>query len=514
MAAAATNAAAAAAVHTPRSLNELVTSTNFEHARRALAPFYRLRREAADAVIPEPVAQRYGTSGARQHVIQVTDRLLPGRQTCWNPQRGQKPQNFTASAANAAPRPHHALDPLLNGKLRCDFCEAETSTAEDVGFGRYRNARAVSASNLFKCAAPYHGVVILTGDGGDGDNGRPSTTHDPLAFRRADVAALLDCARGWFALAAAAESDAPLHPFLLWNALPRSGASQYHAHAQTTLTRDPVPEQASLWRAERAFAEAAAGKGPGAGGSSSSRCYYTSLLRAKAAAGLLRVVTATAEPSGGNGSSSDSLSSSSASLASLSARVAAEDEESPPAVAYVYASLAPVKDAELVVVVPPANAADASTTTTNLHALNNPALARALHAALRAVVDGVGGGSGAFNAAVHNLQVVEGREADQFREYDDEQWPPLWPPPGAAGGDDDGAAALFAGAGGGSRPLVARVVSRGVPSAVASDFGALEVLGGASIGHTDPYELLRLFDAALEAANREEEEQDEGRRLR
>lgn len=35
-------------------------------------------------------------------------------------------------------------------------------------------------------------------------------------------------------------------------------------------------------------------------------------------------------------------------------------------------------------------------------------------------------------------------------------------------------------------PVVARVVSRGKLSNLASDFGGLEVFGGASIGHTDP----------------------------
>jgi hypothetical protein len=511
------------------------------------------------AVIPPSVALKYGSSGQRQGVIQVTDRLMPHRQTCWNPQRGQKPQNFKAqavvagAAAAAASRPHHALDPKRQGRS-CDFCAPDANTAEDVGFGRYRNARAVSASNLFKCAAPGHGVVILGNGGGDaareGEGARSrDRPHDPLDFDRADVAALLDCARGWFSLAAAQaddgddENDAtagrhrrhqPLHPFLLWNALPRSGASQYHAHAQTMLTRDPVPEQSALWAAERAFAarrggevrrrqqrdgdddEAAAGW-----------CYYSSLLRAKASAGLLRVVTATGVRSGGSGSSSLASSLSAQRVADEDETMAAgngDDDEKAQTVAYVYASLAPVKDAELVVVAAApgdgssdgANNGDgggsngSSNNNNNLAALSSPALARALHAALRAVVDGVGGGSGAFNAAVLNLQVVEGEDEDD--DYD-EQRPPPWPPAAAAGGGGQGAASsaqpppppsLFAPSR--RRPLVARLVSRGAPTAVASDFGALEVLGGASIGHTDPWELMRMFDEALEAADRQEAE--------
>jgi hypothetical protein len=43
-------------------------------------------------------------------------------------------------------------------------------------------------------------------------------------------------------------------------------------------------------------------------------------------------------------------------------------------------------------------------------------------------------------------------------------------------------------------PVMARVVSRGKLTSAASDFGCLEVFGGASIGHTDPYKVLECFD--------------------
>ena len=46
----------------------------------------------------------------------------------------------------------------------------------------------------------------------------------------------------------------------------------------------------------------------------------------------------------------------------------------------------------------------------------------------------------------------------------------------------------------GQAPVMARVVSRGKLSSAASDFGCLEVFGGASIGHTDPYKVIESFD--------------------
>jgi len=54
----------------------------------------------------------------------------------------------------------------------------------------------------------------------------------------------------------------------------------------------------------------------------------------------------------------------------------------------------------------------------------------------------------------------------------------------------------------GSRePATARVVSRGraASRSAASDFGALELFGGASIGHTSPWTLMQLLDEELAA---------------
>ena len=43
--------------------------------------------------------------------------------------------------------------------------------------------------------------------------------------------------------------------------------------------------------------------------------------------------------------------------------------------------------------------------------------------------------------------------------------------------------------------MVARLVSRGKVTSLASDYGALEVFTGASIGHTSPWRLAAELDA-------------------
>jgi hypothetical protein len=51
----------------------------------------------------------------------------------------------------------------------------------------------------------------------------------------------------------------------------------------------------------------------------------------------------------------------------------------------------------------------------------------------------------------------------------------------------------------GQPPVIARLASRGKLSSLASDFGGLEVWGGASIGHTDPFVVVQHLDAQLAA---------------
>lgn len=116
----------------------------------------------------------------------------------------------------------------------------------------------MSASNLFKYCAPAHGLLLFK-------------HHDPLAFTAADVQQLLLAGSRWFVAAAVAASGSAggqcsgssralsagvalvtpssqqasqpsqtasrqLWPLLLWNTLPRAGASQFHGHAQTALS--------------------------------------------------------------------------------------------------------------------------------------------------------------------------------------------------------------------------------------------------------------------------------------
>ena len=113
---------------------------------------------------------------------------------------------------------HHAM---RIGAAGSD-CVLSDIPAEDT-FGRVELEHAVTASNLFKYCKPCHGLVLFK-------------HHHPLRFGLPQLADLLLAADGWVERAAAAHPSAR-HPFLLWNCGARSGASQFHGHAQVALSQ-------------------------------------------------------------------------------------------------------------------------------------------------------------------------------------------------------------------------------------------------------------------------------------
>lgn len=153
--------------------------------------------------------------------------------------------------------------------------------------------------------------------------------------------------------------------------------------------------------------------------------------------------------------------------------------------------------------------------------LASPALCFALHAALRTLLDRLGAQTfncGMLNVPLNTAAAAQGPAANTagtavgagsacrgtWRVVSDTDELVAALPRvrnggrhGATDGGNGGAAAA-AGAGGTPwRPLLARVVSRGRVTSPASDFGCLEVVGGASIGHTDPFVLVRALDEQL-----------------
>jgi len=326
----------------------------------ALHVIYHVREERSFSLPPPPLAAKYGVQAQHDSSIAVVTNRWTSQTTLWNGRRGSKPQTFVRAAIADA----HAAPP-------CDFCAWQEYTAVST-FGRFQNAHAITAANLFPFRG-QHGLAIFR-------------HHDALTITEAQLGGLLDVASDWFAAAAAAAGPAAAEPQLLWNSGPRSGASQAHGHAQLLLLDAPLPEVASRRAASQRFAAEV-------GGSLSA-----ATEAAHAAVGLLRTVGDAA----------------------------------------IHAPLTPLKDMELCV-------RGSSAASPHFRAL--------LHAGLRALLDRAGVTS--FNVTVEGWREGEGASA--------------------------------------------RMVSRGRigSNSIASDFGALELFGGASIGHTQPWAVMALVDAEL-----------------
>lgn len=112
------------------------------------------------------------------------------------------------------------------------FCHPLTGTPADA-FGRVQGQHCVTASNVAKYDA-LHSVVIFD-------------THNPLTLSEEQICDAFDTARRWLDQAHHAYPHA-CYPFVMWNCLPRSGASIVHAHLQVALGEERPYARVELWR--------------------------------------------------------------------------------------------------------------------------------------------------------------------------------------------------------------------------------------------------------------------------
>lgn len=196
--------------------------------------------EAEGAIVPPPemgpwLTRTFGSVEAtlRQRIIRVTNRwTLEG--ATFNPLRSRRPGSGTTQAA--PPDIPQELRDRIQATIGDDFCDPEHRTPAD-SFGRVRGQHVVTAANVAK-AEGWHSVAIFD-------------RHDPLAIDDALIADLLRVAGDWAEQAHEADEVAR-YLFLLWNCLPRAGASLMHGHAQMTLSATMAHAKVESWRAAAA----------------------------------------------------------------------------------------------------------------------------------------------------------------------------------------------------------------------------------------------------------------------
>lgn len=107
------------------------------------------------------------------------------------------------------------------------FCQISlfdysSSTAED-SFGRLERPLSYTAANTFKYDR-WHTLIV-------------SRNHDTLHLTEDELADMFELTQQWFAKVYSIE---PMYtcPEMIWDAMPKSGASQMHTHLQASLGMD------------------------------------------------------------------------------------------------------------------------------------------------------------------------------------------------------------------------------------------------------------------------------------
>ncbi len=157
------------------------------------------------------------------------------------------------------------LEATIEGNRGDPFCKPLEGTPADV-FGRVEGQHSITASNIAKYDG-FHGVVIFD-------------EHHPLRFTRESIADALETGRRWAEAAHQADPQA-VYYFFMWNCLWKSGASILHGHAQTTVSREMHYGRVEALR--QAALRYGAAYGAASGGS-----YIEDLVRVHRSLGLAR----------------------------------------------------------------------------------------------------------------------------------------------------------------------------------------------------------------------------------
>ncbi|ESO89881.1 hypothetical protein LOTGIDRAFT_234020 [Lottia gigantea] len=144
----------------------------------------------------------------KQEVTQVVNEWTK-ENTIFNPLREKRPISKPTE-----PEKTYVKRLVEETAKNCDFCNYKEFTAADV-FGRLESKYSFSASNAFKLGK-YHELFALK-------------THDPHNWNLTQFMDMMNLTLKWFD--AAHRDDSSFNcPEVIWDILPRAGASQVHPH--------------------------------------------------------------------------------------------------------------------------------------------------------------------------------------------------------------------------------------------------------------------------------------------
>lgn len=164
------------------------------------------------------VAARFRVSGDKIQVrrtMRVLDNVL-GEETLFNPLRATRPIQTTSEDQMVLLR-------ARNPSKTCDFCNPSETTSQDP-FGAIENDYCFTIAN----AAAYDGLNSLV---------IPRSIHDPMELNEEVLTDMIHTGNEWLLRAHQYRPQAR-YPFMIFNLLPRAGASIFHPHLQVLLAEE------------------------------------------------------------------------------------------------------------------------------------------------------------------------------------------------------------------------------------------------------------------------------------
>lgn len=204
---------------------ESSTDSNCRNVARIFYSMFELEKLYSEVVLNEDFEKKvlkwldnnpsYLQQAHRQKVIKLYNKFLH-EEMIFNPLRGKRPQ-----APNQLSDKNYSFSLIEETKKNCDFCERNyiKNTASDV-FDRIETDLSYTAANTFKYDK-WHSLVM-------------SRNHNPLQLSEEEVIDMFKVCLKWFAKVNTLDNKAT-YPELIWDAMPKAGASQVHTHLQVSM---------------------------------------------------------------------------------------------------------------------------------------------------------------------------------------------------------------------------------------------------------------------------------------
>lgn len=161
-----------------------------------------------------------------QEIIHVVNKLTR-EHTVFNPLRDKRPVSLPD-----VPEAQYYEQLMKDSAKSCDFCDFKGYTAEHT-FHRVENEFAFSASNTFKMDT-LHALFAMK-------------QHDPLRWSAKMFIGLMNLTLTWFDKAHGVFPSARF-PSMIWDVLPKCGASQVHPHLHGFLDPERYHGVSESWR--------------------------------------------------------------------------------------------------------------------------------------------------------------------------------------------------------------------------------------------------------------------------